>query len=449
MVSSQVLQKIKLSCIIAFLLLLCATFGLINDICLIYPTIIEIHNDDKEISQDKDPQNILSYIRSRRYDIKTDRNSYFKAPYSPINVIIIGKIILYPATISLLSLFCADLYFIFSSRLFRSDHVDEWLRYIIRFINPTLLQNLVQLDYTPSTPPKLWMGLKSAQKWADIALVVILLIDIVFSLILAKELRLNDFSSKYVLWQTNLQLFTFAVVALYYGYNPVKNGFLRSQIISRSPTRRRLLAVGTLVFSGLIIRPFGINAAYFAANGRLANPRYRRKKRPQRISVNLPNGLYRNPKSRKILYVDPNGKISCYGPIDAGRLIRVSNFTEANFPDLNPLAGKTCFEKQGLSALRKGQLADAIAWLELGINYEIFRRFQVPHHKINMRVVKLFAGLCYRHRIRGKIPVIRRKLLAANMVDLFQPSPEQWLGKASNFKHRWLSREKYDGTKLL
>lgn len=146
--------------------------------------------------------------------------------------------------------------------------------------------------------------------------------------------------------------------------------------------------------------------------------------------------------------MDGEGRVACHDPIKIARLVRVSGITEADFPNLAPLAAKTCFEGQALSALRANKPKDALAWSELGVSYEIYRKHKYPDHEINFRIVKLFAGICYRYRFYGHIPKIRKKVVEFGLLTKFQPPPQRWLGTASDFKYRWRARDTYNGVLL-
>jgi hypothetical protein len=215
-----------------------------------------------------------------------------------------------------------------------------------------------------------------------------------------------------------------------------------------SPVRRGMIAAIPLIGITALFTMGGRALAPLVETGHFSKPRFRTGKRPQRQVATLAHGLYRNPKSGTILYIDEDGSVACRQPIKTHRLIRVSSITEADFPKISYLAAKILFEKQALSALKKQKVTDAVAWLDLGVRYQIYRRDKDHKFSINVRVVKLFAGLCYRYKVKGHVPAIRRKLIERGMVGVFEPINEGWLTHPGDFKKRWLIRSTYGGTPI-
>jgi hypothetical protein len=391
--------------------------------------------------------NALSAHRYRRLDIRNARDKYFKEPYIAQKYDKLPKIELTVAQISLIGPILIGIYFFLAGRLARRADLQEWLRYAWRGITRVFVGGTPA--QMPPTPAPMIAWAQTIRPWLEGALALLFLIEIASSIVIAKELGVWVFGPTHARVEALAQLFALLMISFYFLYDWLVARIGPLRFISVSPTRRAIVVGAPLVGIILVARPAGSALASLATRGHFSNPRYRRRKRKARILVTLPHGLYRNPKTGKIFYVDLDGRLSCRDPIKTERLIRISSITEANFPHLTQLAAKICFEKQALSALKKGQLRDSIPWLELGARYELYRRTLRAKHKINVRVVKLFAGLCYRHRMKGRIPQFRRQIAAANLIGVFQPSPQNWLGKASDFKYRWRYRKSYDQIPLL
>jgi len=341
-------------------------------------------------------------------------------------------------------------YFILSTNIARNVEVEAWIAFFVtsvlrlfRLRAPTSV-----VTRMPAVPVLFEKWMDGARAWIDVGLAVLLLLDIALSITLSRELRLHGFASSYVLYETAVRVLSLSVAGIYFSYEWIAGLPGQFSVTNESPVRRAVLGSLAVLSFVALTGPVGRSLAQLATHRRFPNPRYRKARPPGRLTVNLPHGFYRNPKSGRIFYVNASRKISCYGPIKVSRLVRLPQITEADFPNLSQVTVKTCFEQQALSALQQGKIRDAEPWLELGTRYEIYSKAKYPHHRINYRIVKLFAGICYRYKIKGRIPVIKQKLLETGLVDAFQPEPQKWLGKASDFKYRWSWRKTYDGVPL-
>lgn len=390
------------------------------------------------------------YYLYRRFDIRAARKSYYSIPQIRIGYGPIPKINVTLSEIALaIPLFIAG-YFMILGRLVQNAEIEEWLRFIWlsapRFLGYDLGNS--EVAKIPPTPRPILTWLEILRPWIEGGFVLLLLAEIVLSAALADELRLHEFAPRQVQYQFVSQVLALVVVGLYFCYGPVSRWIGRWRSFGTSRGRRAVMTTVPIVVLMSAVQPAGSILSYAVTHGRFPNPRYRRRKHRPRPIANLPKGLYRNPKSRKITYVDGRGRIACYDPIKVRRLIRVSEITEADFSSLSTLAAKICFEGQAKSALEKSDTMDALKWSYLGTRYEIYKKHRHLDHKINFRIVKLFAGLCYRYRFYGYLPRIRKYIMRLGLLAEFQPPPQKWLHKGGEFKARWRSRESYDGVPL-
>ena len=407
----------------------------------------EVFTDDQTIAattNDADAQRQRMY---RRFDIREDRTFVHSTPIIALTFpFLIVRFT--QKQIASLGPLLAIAYFVLAGRIARHIYFEGWLRLITGLIAQVFGKEIPKFPASPPTLAGLFTRMKRARVWLDWALGSLLLLDICLATALSHELQLRVIERDYVQNQLAVHMVALAVAAIYFGFEPLLT-LLTRWWPAYSSMRRQIIIGGALASIGALTLPIGTGFAQLVQYRRIPSPRYRRHKLAPRPLVKLPHGFYRNPRSGKIYFVDRSGRVSTHASLNARRLVRVSQITEGDFPQLTPLAAKTCFEKQALSALSGNHLLDAVEWLELGVKYEMFRAAQDPNHQVNNRVVKLFAGLCYRYRLHGRIPAIRQLLKQENLIQQFQPAPQRWLGKASQFRLRWRTREHYAGVPLL
>lgn len=432
---------------LAALLFVFAVFCMATDIVHTIDIVHEILTDDQTIANTTDDADARSLQKMHRFSIRHDTKTFQSAPVvnlnSPLPIVQLTQ-----EQIALLGPLLTIAYFVLGGRFARHIYIEEMLDFFIALIGHIFGKQVQSFTASPSTPAALLTTVNRARPWLDWTLGFVLLLDITLSAILSRELRLHIVEPDYVRKLMALHMAAIAIGVVYFGFDSLHAG-LSPWWPAHSNVRRQIVIGGVLAGIGALVLPVGTGLAQLARYGRIQNPRYRSHKLSSRQIVKLPHGFYRNPRSGTIHFVDRAGRISTHDRLKALRLIHLSQITERDFPQLAPLAAKTCFEKQALSALGGNNLLDAVDWLELGVKYEVFRFTKDPQHRVNARVVKLFAGLCYRHRLHNRIAVIRRIINEANLIQEFQPPPQRWLGKASRFKLRWRSREKFAGVPLL
>jgi len=433
---------------LAILVFLVASTAIVYDLSYTSGVVREVVAYDANVTAAKNASVAATARENRRFVIREDRESFRSLPVVVLDSVWLPKVRLTPRQISLLGPLFAIAYFMVVGKLAQRINIGAWLRFLDMVVAHFRGKDSPFLPAPPPLPLSFVAWVKRTRPWFDYTLGFLLLLDVGLSTGLARELQLHVSDPAYVKAQLSVHMAALCVAALYFGFAPLVTLLGRRGPMARSSMRRQVLGATVLVAAGALTQPVGTALAQLVRYGRVPNPRYRHHKRIARPLVKLPHGLYRNPRSGKIYFVDRSGRVSTHSLLKIRRLVRVSKITETDFPQLTPLAAKTCFEKQALSALGSHQLADAIAWLELGIKYEIFRCERDPHHHINNRVVKLFAGLCYRYRLHGRIPAIRRLIEEAHLVAKFQPAPQRWLTKAGEFRLRWRTRNDYAGIPL-
>jgi hypothetical protein len=461
--------KGKIRATLALVFFIGAMGCLVANIFFAHRYIAEIATEDREIARILPPANHIhhhrhwrrllkqhqsayhQYHRYRRSNIKQGRDGYFEGKSFSFNVPKLGQIELSPAQIALLGPLTAAIYFLLSSQLAEKLALGAWLGFLGRMVGHltgrTLPTNF-RIPPLPAVPMEVTVWLKRGRRWCEWLLAAAIVASIISSIALVDELRLPAVAPRYVMQQNIVNIVGFSGLILFFFYRFACGRVAAWMKGGVSPVRRGIIAAIPLIGLAALFPTGGQALAPLVEAGHFSKPRFRTRKRPQRQVATLAHGVYRNPKSGTILYIDEKGNVACRQAINTHRLIRVSNLTEADFPKISHLAAKILFEKQALSALEKQKTTDAVAWLDLGVRYQIYRRGKDRKFSINMRVVKLFAGLCYRHKVKGHIPAIRRKLVEQGMLAAFQPATEGWLTHPGDFKKRWQIRRTYGGIPL-
>lgn len=182
--------------------------------------------------------------------------------------------------------------------------------------------------------------------------------------------------------------------------------------------------------------------------GNISHPRYRTSPRIMWHKISASQGLYQHIKSRKYYYVNNNGQVRSSCKINEMHLIKanISELHDSDFVRIPKFTSSVFFEEWSLMLLKKGQILDALNCLENGCKYEIFRIRTLNEQHPNIRVFKLYAGLCRKHKLMHHLFSLRREITHdKNLIDLLQPSPQRWLmTRASCFRQRWLFRKQYN-----
>jgi hypothetical protein len=354
-----------------------------------------------------------------------------------------------PADIFAITPLLFTAYFWLSGRTLRNVQIGAWAKLVSQLVALASSLHLPPLPPVPKIKGLKQEWVNKLKRTTDLTLLLMLPVDIAVRFVLARELRLQLLPGHYGIVIAACDILAIFTCCLYFMFDRVVSWVAKLPVLGTSSARRRLLAVFVCILGSAAARPVAATIAQVAYHGRFPNPRFRRHPKPQRAILHVKHGFYRNPKSKKIFYVDSKGRISSRSQMKANRLQKVGNLTPDDFPYLVRDAARVGFGELALSAISQQQLGDAIYLLELGVRYEIYRAGIDQDHEVNDRVVKLFAGLCYRHRVPKRIPAIRRELVAQQLVTIFQPAPQKWLHKASDFKARWRFRKQYNSVKLI
>lgn len=182
------------------------------------------------------------------------------------------------------------------------------------------------------------------------------------------------------------------------------------------------------------------------------NPRYRDNHAVKWKNISLNAGLYKHKKSKKIYYVNELGLIRSYSKINEANLDRIHslNLNHSDFPYISKLISATFFEDWSIKLLQRDKLYDALNCLEVGCRYQIYRIKNKNETNPNIRIFKLYVGLCYKNKIKHNLENLRKEITQDKIVfSILQPQPQHWLMlKAWSFKQRWLRRVSYNKNKL-
>jgi hypothetical protein len=184
----------------------------------------------------------------------------------------------------------------------------------------------------------------------------------------------------------------------------------------------------------------------------IPRPRYKTKHAVLWHKIAVNPGLYRHSKSNNYYYVNDDNMIKSSSPIKAAHLIKVKSLalTEADFAYIPKHTASIFFENWALKLYKKGRILDALNCLEIGCKFEIYRIRTQQNNNPNIRLLKLYAGLCRRTNTKHKLSQLRKEIINDNLLGpLLQPPPQRWLFvRAFSFKQRWVHRKKYNGLPL-
>jgi hypothetical protein len=183
-----------------------------------------------------------------------------------------------------------------------------------------------------------------------------------------------------------------------------------------------------------------------------AQPRHRNKHTTLWHKVSISAGLYRHRKNKKIYYVNEHGFIRSLNNMKEDNLIKIHPLA-LNYSDfhlISKLTSSVFFEDWSLKLLQKGKLLDSLQCLELGCKYEIYRIREQHEQKPNIRLFKLYSGLCHKHEVKHNLSLLKKEITHDKLLsNLLLPPPQQWLmTRAWCFKRRWSTRKLYNKVKL-
>lgn len=186
--------------------------------------------------------------------------------------------------------------------------------------------------------------------------------------------------------------------------------------------------------------------------GHFSRPRYRTKHLSQWQKISISAGLYRHIKSDSFYYVNDLSFVRSSSKINDTHLVK-AHFLDLNysdFPHISKLTASTFFEDYSLKLMQRGKLQDALQCLEIGCNYETYRIRNHNEQKPNIRLFKLYGGLCHKHKVKHNLSKLRKEICHDKFLsDLLQPPPQRWLmTRAWWFKRRWSTKKQYNKVKL-
>ncbi len=221
---------------------------------------------------------------------------------------------------------------------------------------------------------------------------------------------------------------------------------LSKDVGSHSKTRRSAM----FTFAGVAL-VIGIGSLAstrlpkFMKFGHISSPRFRIKKHSFVWKINLSNGLYRHSKSKKFYYVDQQHMLRSHGLVEAMYLKPVSIIPQTEFEFVPLLTANSYFERQALYFLEKRKYMDALSVLELGCRYQLYRMQQPNRFVPNIRIFKLYFGLCRKYKLQHHLDLVRNEIIKLKFQPILAPRNERWMfSRAWCFKQRWFSRETYD-----
>lgn len=179
--------------------------------------------------------------------------------------------------------------------------------------------------------------------------------------------------------------------------------------------------------------------------GHISSPRYRAKKHNRVWKMGLSHGLYRHSKSKKFYYVDQQNMLRSHGLVNAMHLEPVPTISQAEFGFVPMLTANSYFERHALYFLEKRKYMDALSVLEMGCRYQLYRMRQFDETAPNIRIFKLYFGLCRKYRLRHHLDGVRNEIIRLQLRSILAPRNERWmLSRAWCFKQRWFSRKMYN-----
>jgi hypothetical protein len=183
-----------------------------------------------------------------------------------------------------------------------------------------------------------------------------------------------------------------------------------------------------------------------------SRPRYKTTHTKQWQPISVSTGLYQHKKSKSIYYVNEHGSVRCNSKINELHLdkIHALDLNNSSFPHISKLTASVFFENWSLKLLQKKKLADALQCLEIGCKYEIYRIRELNEQTPNIRIFKLYAGLCYKYKIKHNLSQLRNEVNHdKSLSSLLQPSTQRFLKtRAWWFKRRWFTKTQYNKTAL-
>lgn len=183
--------------------------------------------------------------------------------------------------------------------------------------------------------------------------------------------------------------------------------------------------------------------------GLFPNPRYKKKELKSWHQTSLTPGLYRHINSKQFFYVNEAKQLRSRDNIATKNLILANGFGENEFRYMSRMTAKVYFEDRALHQIKSGKLLDALDLLELGCKYAIFSVLRNPSEKPNIRLFKLYFGLCHKNKLKHHLAKLRTQINQKKLRPVLQPSPQKWMrSKAWCFKNRWHSRREYNKHKL-